>query len=485
MRLRLVHTLSLLLLSAVLLAVLAMGALSAWNLRNGFSDYLATRDVERLEQFAGLVSENAEQAGGIDAMESKGIGLSELFHQFGRMQGFPPMLQPPHPMPPHELLEPRDPPPPVHIDSIDAFKDRVAVYGLDGQVRLGRPLAQVTGETVERPVRVGNVVVAVVRMVKLKPVPNDVELRFLNAQYQSMVAVACALLVIALVGAFWVSRHWVRPLIEVQAATERIAQGELDTRLNTTRSDEIGDTMRNINQMAAGLQKLEGARRQWIADISHELRTPLAVLRGEIEALVDGVRALSPQAMLSLREEVLRLGALVDDLHLLAMSDLQALPCHFEAGDAHAVAARVLQRCALRAAERGLTLRLDAPATAPLPVRWDVRRIEQLLTNLLDNSLRYTDAPGEIVMALQASGQRVQITIDDSAPGVAPAQLQHLFEPLYRADAARSRAHGGSGLGLAICKAIVQAHQGSIHASASGRGGLCMQIDLPTHPHTP
>ena len=90
MRIRLVHTQALLLLSAVLMAVLAMGALSAWNLRNGFSDYLAARDVERLEQFALLVSENAEQAGGIDAMESKGIGLPALFQQFGRMPGLPP-----------------------------------------------------------------------------------------------------------------------------------------------------------------------------------------------------------------------------------------------------------------------------------------------------------------------------------------------------------------------------------------------------------
>ncbi len=479
MRIRLVHTQALLLLSAVLMAVLAMGALSAWNLRNGFSDYLATRDVERLEQFALLVSENAEQAGGIDAMESKGIGLPALFQQFGRMQGLPPMLQGPPPIPPRKLLEPHNPQPPVPIDSIDAFKDRVAVYGLDGRARLGRPLAQVTGETVERPVRVRNAVVAVVRMVKLKPVPNDVELRFLNTQYQSMVAVACALLVIALVGAFWISGHWVRPLIEVQAATERIAKGEFDTRLNARRSDEMGDAMRNINQMAAGLKKLEGARRQWIADMSHELRTPLTVLRGELDALIDGVTQQTPQAMLSLREEVLKLNALVDDLHLLAMADLKALPCYFEEVDAARLAQSIVQRFALRATQVGLALSLSLELEAPLMVRWDAKRIEQLLGNLLDNSLRYTDAPGQVIVRLRSNETKVLIEVDDTAPGVAPNDLPRIFEPLYRADASRGRSTGGSGLGLAICEQIAKAHHGAIRAEPSALGGVRFHIELP------
>lgn len=480
MRIRLVHTQALLLLTAVLVAVLAMGALSAWNLRNGFSDFLATRDVERLEQFALLVSRNAEQAGGIDALESQGIGLPELFQQFGRMEGVPRPLRPPRPMPPPERLGPHDSPPPVPVDSIDAFKDRVAVYGLDGQARLGRPLDRKTGETVERPVLVLNAVVAVVRMVKLKPVPNDVEMRFLYTQYQSMVAVACVLLLIALVGAFWISGNWVRPLIEVQAITERIAKGEFDARLNATRSDEIGDAMRNINQMAAGLKNLEGARRQWIADMSHELRTPLTVLRGEMDGLVDGVIAQTPQAMHSLREEVLKLNALVDDLHLLAMADLKALPCYFEEVDAALLLQGIVQRFALRAKTVGLTLTLNVVPEVSTKVRWDAKRIEQLVGNLLDNSLRYTDAPGQVVVTLRSeSSAKVVIEVEDSAPGVSVDDLARIFEPLFRTDASRGRSTGGSGLGLAICVQIVKAHKGAIRAVPSALGGVLFHIELP------
>jgi two-component system sensor histidine kinase BaeS len=477
MRIRLVHTQALLLLTAVLMAVLAMGALSAWNLRNGFSDYLATRDVERLEQFALLVSENAAQAGGLDALEARGIGLPELFREFGRMNGVPPLLESLQSMPGPAGGMFR--PPPRPIDSIDAFKDRVAVYGLDGQARLGRPLGRSAGETIERPVRVRDAVVAMVRMSKLKPVPDEVELRFLNTQYRSMVAVACALLVIAVGGALWISGHWVRPLIAVQAATEKIAQGEFDTRLQTKRTDEIGDAMRNINHMAAGLKKLEGARRQWIADMSHELRTPLTVLRGEIDALIDGVIAPTPQALLSLREEVLQLNALVDDLHLLAMSDLKALPCYFEEVDAARLLEGIVQRFALRATQLGLALSLDVEP-GPVLVRWDAKRIEQLVGNLLDNSLRYTDAPGQVRVRLRSDdAARLVIEVEDSAPGVGGDELLRIFEPLYRADAARGRSTGGSGLGLAICEQIAKAHRGAIRAEASALGGVLLHIELP------
>lgn len=481
MRIRLVHTQALLLLSAVLMAVLAMGALSAWNLRNGFTDYLATRDVERLEQFALLVSENAERAGGIAALEAKGVGLAELFREFGRMQGPPPMRALRDVMPAPEgrgLFSP--PPPPRPVDSIDAFKDRVAVYDLDGRARLGRPLVRLAGGTVERPVRIRNEVVAMVRMAQLKPVPSEVELRFLNTQYQSIIALACALLLIALVVALWISGHWVRPLIEVQAATERIAQGEFETRLHTTRTDEIGDAMRNINQMAAGLTKLEGARRQWIADMSHELRTPLTVLRGEIDALIDGVIALTPKAMLSLREEVLQLNALVDDLHLLAMADLKALPCYFEEVDAAQLLEGMVQRFTLRANQLGLTLSFDAEIEAPMTVRWDAKRIEQLVGNLLDNSLRYTDSPGQVVLRLRSRAQtQMVIEVEDTAPGVTANDLTKIFEPLYRADTSRGRLSGGSGLGLAICAQIAKAHHGVIRAEASKLGGVLFHLELP------
>ena len=183
--------------------------------------------------------------------------------------------------------------------------------------------------------------------------------------------------------------------------------------------------------------------------------------------------------MLSLREEVLKLNALVDDLHLLAMADLKALPCYFEEVDAARLAQSTVQRFALRAVQVGLTLTLNLELEAPLMVRWDSKRIEQLLGNLLDNSLRYTDAPGQVVVRLRSDETKVLIEVDDTAPGVAPDDLPRIFEPLYRADASRGRSTGGSGLGLAICEQIAKAHHGAIRAEPSALGGVRFHIELP------
>jgi two-component system sensor histidine kinase BaeS len=244
----------------------------------------------------------------------------------------------------------------------------------------------------------------------------------------------------------------------------------------------MGDTMRNINQMAAGLKKLEGARRQWIADMSHELRTPLTVLRGEIDALIDGVIPQTPQAMLSLREEVLKLNALVDDLHLLAMADLEALPCYFEEVDAAQLLEGIVQRFALRATQAGLALTFKVDPEATTTVRWDAKRIEQLVANLLDNALRYTDAPGQVVVALRSDdAAMVVIEVEDTAPGVSADDLPRIFEPLYRADASRGRSTGGSGLGLAICAQIAKAHRGALRAAPSALGGVLFHLELPRH----
>lgn len=486
MRIRLAHTQALVLLSAVLLTVLCMGALNAWNLRNGFSDFLASRDIERLEKFANLISARAETAGGLEALAAQGVDLGVLLGEFGRSQGAAPgrPLLPRMARPEQEGFFAPPPPPPPHIDSIDAFKDRVALYALNGQPVLGKSLPADAGDHVERPVYVNGKAVAVVHMQKLKPVPDDVEARFLTSQYQSILVVSGVLLLAALLIAKRVANHWVRPLIEIQGATEQIAQGAFDTRLTTRRADEIGDAMRNINRMAEGLQKLEASRRQWIADMSHELRTPLTVLRGEIEALIDGVIAMSPQAILSLRDEVLQLNALVDDLHLLAMADLRALPCYFEDMDAVALVEGIVQRFALRASQQGLALSVETKPEAPVMVRWDAKRIEQLLGNVLDNSLRYTDAPGQVLVGIHIEDGQVILSVEDTAPGLPQDDLKRIFEPLYRADPSRGREAGGSGLGLAICQQIAKAHQGSIRAEVSKEGGVKFVIELPLNGDT-
>ncbi len=482
MRLRLVHTLSLLLISAVLIAVLSMGAIMAWNLKSGFADYLQARDVERLEKFAAIVADATEQAGNIEALRQRTPNLRDLLDQFAQAQGLPGRrlagVGGGRAKASGETPMKRNPP-----GGADGFGPRVTVVNVDGSPIFDRPMPASPDGFLDRPIRVRGELVALARLRKSGQVPDAVEARFLRTQYIGIFAVSACLVLLALASAWWVARRWVRPLKAAQDATARIAQGEFDVRIDNPvdarRGDEIGDLLRNVNRMAEGLQRLEGARRRWLADMSHELRTPLAGLRGDIEALVDGVRPLKHDAVVSLREKALQLSMLVDDLHLLAMSDLKALPCQFLEIDAVTLLRQTVQRFEARAVAAALALDLELSGLNELLVYWDKTRIDQLLDNLMENSLRYTDAPGRIALKLQQEEDKVVIVVDDSAPSVAEVDIPHLFEPLYRADAARSRHRGGSGLGLAICEAIVRSHEGRIEAMRSALGGVRIRIELP------
>jgi two-component system, OmpR family, sensor histidine kinase BaeS len=477
MRLRLVHTLSLTLLAFAGVAVLALGGLTAWHLRNGFGEYLASRDVLHFERFVGILESRLARDDGLSALRDGRLGLNGLLDELS-----------PRPRPADRRLPGQHPPP--TSGGSDGFPQRLQVVAPDGTVLLGQPdVARPNAvPKVERPVRVNGEVVAVARMRPAPMVRTGAEARFLRDQYTLIAAGGLGLLVLGVLTATWLARRWTRPLAAVQKATQRLAQGELTVRLPDDadlagRSDEIGDVVRNVNRMAEGLQQLEGVRRRWLADISHELRTPLTVLRGDIEALHDGVRPLRPEAIAVLHEEVLRLNKLVDDLHLLAISDLQTLPCHMAVEDALALVRRLHRRYAARAHAAGLALRLEVPddlsALDELPVEWDAGRIEQLLDNLLENSLRYTESPGQVLVRLACVDDRVRVVVEDSAPGVPAAQRSQLFEPLYRGDAARRSGAAGSGLGLAICQTIAKAHGGRLVASASALGGLCLTLDLP------
>jgi two-component system sensor histidine kinase BaeS len=226
------------------------------------------------------------------------------------------------------------------------------------------------------------------------------------------------------------------------------------------------------------LEKNEQARRQWVADISHELRTPLAVLRGEIEALQDGVRQPTPAAVASLHAEVLRIGRLVDDLYQLALSDIGALNYRKDRVSLTGVLEDALEAFRPEFERKGIVLQY-APPPREILLFADPERLHQLFANLLENSLRYTDEEGRLEVALGQERGMAILTLRDSAPGVSAADLERLFDRLYRVEGSRSRASGGAGLGLSICRNIVEAHGGDIAAVSSPLGGVAVTVKLP------
>lgn len=469
MRLHLVHQLTALLVAAVLLAVLLLSLAVAWNLRTGFSDYLRTRDQAELDRLAQKVAQ----------LHADDPGLLRLRASRGSMKALIDELVPGLQSGPGPGPEPGTGPPGLRLHEPHSHVlQRAHIVDSQGLNIAGPPMPADTLR-LRSALRIGGAVVAYAEVAQV-PQLEPVDAQFLRRQLVGLGAVS--LLTLALVGlsAMWVARRWSQPLRALQAAAQRMATGDFGVAMPSSQTVELAQLGEAMSRMAASLQTLEGARRRWLAQISHELRTPLTVLRGELEAIQEGVRSPTPELMTSLRDEALHLTRLVNDLHTLAIADLDGLPCSFDWGDAGGLIERAATRFAPLAAQAGLLLHVRPVSAAP--IYWDFDRIAQLLGALLDNSLRYTQAPGrvEVFCTADASARVFRIEVSDSAPAVAAADIVHLFEPLFRSSRpVQNRARHGSGLGLAIAKAIVTAHAGQIEASLSPLGGLCVTVELP------
>lgn len=306
---------------------------------------------------------------------------------------------------------------------------------------------------------------------------NSADIAFERAHMRNAIVAVLVTLTAALVLAFALARWLLAPVRALTDGTRALAAGDLARRVTVTRRDELGALARDFNHLATTLEQHRNARRQWGADIAHELRTPLAILRGEIQAMQDGIRPLGQNGLASLQAECDRLGSLIEDLYQLALADAGALDYRFETIDATELVLEAVELHRPGLADLGLAL--DARIARVAPVRADARRLGQLIDNLLVNARRYTDTPGLIRVSLGANAGQLQLIVEDSPPGVPANTLPQLFDRLFRVDASRGRGAGGAGLGLAICRAIVDAHGGSIAAQASPLGGLRVIVNLP------
>ncbi|MDB5968106.1 MAG: two-component sensor histidine kinase [Hydrocarboniphaga sp.] len=357
---------------------------------------------------------------------------------------------------------------------------RVAV--LDDQHQLVIGYSQIGPAAETRPIVVEGHSVGWLAMAPFEEVTVAADVRFQRQQLRANLIIGGLAGLLAAAVAFGLARAFLAPVRRIAGATRRLAAGNYSTRVPVSSSDEIGLLAGDFNQLATTLEKNEQMRRAFMADVSHELRTPLSVLQGEMEALEDGVRPLTTDAIRSLQAEARHLNKLVSDLYDLSLSDAGALTYRKVDVDVAEILHSSLDLFRERFASRGLSLN-EAPSSSEMLVLADESRLRQLFVNLLENSLRYTEArpdgSGQLRVSIRREAGHARIDFEDSAPGVAPELLPRLFERFYRVEGSRNRAHGGAGLGLAICRNIVEAHGGRLSAAASKFGGVHMTVSLP------
>ena len=328
------------------------------------------------------------------------------------------------------------------------------------------------------PILVDGVVAGWVGSKRFTEVTDAADLAFQRRQESAAWYIAGLAVLLAAVVAWLLGRVMLVPARRLATATRALAAGQYDIRVPVSSQDELGQLARVFNKLAGTLQSNENMRRAFMADVSHELRTPLAIMRGELEAVEDGLQPLDQRVVQSLQSEVGILPTLVDDIHMLSMTEVAPLAYHWEQVDVVELLDTTLSSWQERLAVRGLSLKRVGVIDRML-VSGDPNRLRQVFQNLLENAVRYVDQGGTVQVGCQAGSPGVIIDFDDSGPGMSPEDYPRLFDRFYRREASRNRATGGSGLGLAICRGIVEAHGGRIMAQASPLGGLRVRIELP------
>jgi len=457
MQLKISTRLQLAILLVAALTALLVTLASRWNLERAFVGYLDQLAVERFEEVLPRLEQAYVAYGDWHAM----VDSRRLWFKVLRGDSAPDD-------PTRQSFD-------TSLDTTGAFS-RLGLRSADGNWVAGY---RGTQNLLRRePIAVNGRTVGWLVLAPFTGVAHEGSRRFIEAQWRVTAIVALLAIALAAVSSWWVTRQLLAPVTQMAHAAKRLSAGHYDLRISARTDDSIGQLANDFNSLAATLQRNESLRRNFFADISHDLRTPLAVLTGELDALEDGVRPLNPEAVHSLQTEANHLKELVERLHELALSDVGALAYRMEALDLSALVRQAVEALRGDLEEKGLTASVSTP-DEPAMVQGDKARLNQLLRNLLHNSSRYTDAPGQVVVSLQGFDGGWLLQVADSAPGVPASQFDRLFERFFRVETSRNRATGGAGLGLAIARNIAQAHGGAIAAQPSSLGGLAIRVRLP------
>lgn len=283
--------------------------------------------------------------------------------------------------------------------------------------------------------------------------------------------------------ALFLARRIAKPITAVADAAARIADGDLSARAALPQharnsQDETGLLAYNFNRMASALEKLEGERQAMIADIAHELRTPLTIVQGQLDAMQDGIVPFSHDELAKLDMQTELLGRLIDDLRTLSLADARRLTLERVPTDLVYLARRITDSFRDKAQAHGLELTFRS-ASVQAPLEADPDRLAQVLTNLLENAIRYTPSGGWVGVSVRTLPGAFELSVEDSGPGLPQGALRHVFDRFYRADSSRRRAGGGSGLGLSIVRTLVELHGGYAEVHNRTEGGAAFHVTLP------
>ncbi len=499
MKLKFRHKVFLTFLLNSLVIVISMFLISRYYAFRNFEEYISKVEMQRLSELAdALGQEYRRTRSWSPILDNLDRLLQVTGIEHGRFRGTaipeerpypPPSPPPPHSPGPHAGKHPQQgeappfgqlpPLPPVPPPSPEDMARHISLFDADKQPLTAGGPSSTEGYRL-RPITVDGELVGWLGMKRPEHVIHPLDEEYLRVQSQTFSTIGGVAVLLGVLVAFVLPRHLLLPVKVLAEGTRALTSRRFETRIEVRSQDELGQLAADFNEMAQALERYEWMRRQWLADISHELRTPLAILRGEIEAMQDGVREVTREALDSLHFEVQHVSRIVHDLHDLSLIESPTSDAERTAVNPLEVLEETLKSFHTRFEHRDI--RVEARCAGQVTIMADADRLKQLFSNLLENTLRYAQTPGVLWISHELIQDRLSLYFEDSGPGVPEESLGCLFDRLYRVDKARSRAQGGSGLGLAICKGIVESFGGEIEASNAPSGGLRIGIVFPVQP---
>jgi two-component system, OmpR family, sensor histidine kinase BaeS len=423
-----------------------------------FQEYVSKVEAERVTKVVDALGQEYMRRGNWDSVrEDPGLWFGLRWLEPGMPPGneiaVPPLLPAaPHPErreggphPPPGLIPHPPGPPPVHLP--------IALF--DVEKRPLTPLGDSSSQDDYRlkPIEADGKLVGWLGFIKHEPPTHHLEFEFIRRQSQTFYSIGSVALILAVLVTFILSRHLLAPVKELERGTRALTSRRFDTRIAVKSRDELGQVAAGFNEMAKALERHQQTQQQWLVDISHELRTPLAILRGEIEAMQDGIREITRQRLDSLNLEVLHLSRIVSDLHDLSLIESGSFRSELIAVNPLEIMTETLECFRTRFEQRGIRLDVNGATEEDIFIAADADRLKQLFSNLLENTLRYANVPGILKISFQVETGELSVIFEDSGPGVPEESVALLFDRLYRVDRARSREHGGSGLALRYARA--------------------------------
>lgn len=294
-----------------------------------------------------------------------------------------------------------------------------------------------------------------------------------------IIVAAVGALLLALVAAWFVSRQLSRPVAALTTAARSFAAGERDTVVTDRGAGELGELADAFEEAMTAVRRAESSRARMAADVAHELRTPLAALQAGLEELRDGLAPADPATLARLHDQALRVSRIVGDLDTLFAAEGAVRAIRHDAVDLGRLARQEVEARAAQLRAATIDVRLDEPADAPVWVRGDTERLHQVLGNLLENCVRHC-RPGDAVrVAVSADPATARLVVADTGPGIAPEELDRVFDRFWRG--ARQGGRPGSGLGLAVVRSLVEAMHGTVRVASDGATGTTFTVVLPRH----